>query len=173
MTDDEIRKSKRFERGLRLAIRSRISVLKLPSYADVVENALIIERDLEEIQEIRGKNKDQFITKSKQENEYEDSNKRVKISRFRKEKSPRRTHSYAKYGFNHETRQYYWVTRDCFAYGKLDHKIKDCPLKKKEEPRPPRLIAQARVYAISEQDSQASKLVVKGIIHFRRVILLV
>ncbi|RRT32201.1 hypothetical protein B296_00044808 [Ensete ventricosum] len=52
MTDDKIRKAKRFERGLRPTIRSRISALKLPIYADVVERALIIERDLEEIQEI-------------------------------------------------------------------------------------------------------------------------
>ncbi|RZS25383.1 hypothetical protein BHM03_00058572 [Ensete ventricosum] len=49
MTDDEIMKAKRFERGLRPAIRSRRSVLKLLSYDDVVERALIIERDLEEI----------------------------------------------------------------------------------------------------------------------------
>ncbi|RRT83612.1 hypothetical protein B296_00014265 [Ensete ventricosum] len=49
MTDDETKKSKRFERGLRPTIRSRISTLKLSSYADMVEMALIIERDFEEI----------------------------------------------------------------------------------------------------------------------------
>ncbi|RWW10097.1 hypothetical protein GW17_00026376 [Ensete ventricosum] len=88
MTDDEIRKSKRFERGLRPAIRSQILTLKLSSYANVVKRALIIERDSKEIQEIRGKKKDKFTVKSKRENEYEDSNKRVKISGLRKEKSP-------------------------------------------------------------------------------------
>ncbi|RRT50523.1 hypothetical protein B296_00024511 [Ensete ventricosum] len=56
MTDDESRKAKRFERGLRLAIRSRKSTLKLQTYADVVERALKIKRDFGEIQEIRGKN---------------------------------------------------------------------------------------------------------------------
>ncbi|RWW87724.1 hypothetical protein BHE74_00003432 [Ensete ventricosum] len=173
MIDDEIRKLKRFERHLRLAKRSQILALKLSLYADVVERALIIERDLEEIQKIRGKNKDQFTAKSKLENEYEDSNKRVKISGFRKEKSPQRIQSCAKYGFNHETSQCYWVSRACFACGKLDHKIKDCLLKKKEEPRPPSSTAQARVYAISEQDSRASKSMVEGTIHFRRLILLV
>ncbi|RRT46396.1 hypothetical protein B296_00008396 [Ensete ventricosum] len=66
ITDDKIRKTKRFERGLRPAIRNWRSVLKLPSYADMVERALIIERDLEEIHEIWDKNyKDKFISKSK------------------------------------------------------------------------------------------------------------
>ncbi|RRT43555.1 hypothetical protein B296_00024551 [Ensete ventricosum] len=37
MTDDEIRKAKRFERGLRPTIRSQISILKLSLYTDVVE----------------------------------------------------------------------------------------------------------------------------------------
>ncbi|RWV82441.1 hypothetical protein GW17_00056059 [Ensete ventricosum] len=57
-------KAKRFERGLRPTIRSRISALKLSSYSDIVEKALIIERDLEEVQEIVSKNyKDKFISK--------------------------------------------------------------------------------------------------------------
>ncbi|RWV94838.1 hypothetical protein GW17_00042586 [Ensete ventricosum] len=89
MNDNKTRKIKKFERGLRPVIRSQILALKLPSYADVVERALIIERDLEEIQEIRGKNyKDKFISKSKRGNEYENSNKRVKISRLGKGKPP-------------------------------------------------------------------------------------
>ncbi|RZR82846.1 hypothetical protein BHM03_00009374 [Ensete ventricosum] len=83
MIDDESRKAKRFERGLRLAIRSRISALKLTTYADVVERALIIERDLGEIQEIRGKKgKDRFISKSKRGNKLKSSNKRIKMSNF-------------------------------------------------------------------------------------------
>uniref|UniRef100_A0A804JW91 Uncharacterized protein n=1 Tax=Musa acuminata subsp. malaccensis TaxID=214687 RepID=A0A804JW91_MUSAM len=43
MTDDESRKARRFERGLRPAIRSRMSALKLQTYADTVERALKIE----------------------------------------------------------------------------------------------------------------------------------
>ncbi|RRT73248.1 hypothetical protein B296_00004228 [Ensete ventricosum] len=83
MIDDESRKTKRFERGLRPTIRSRILALKLQAYANVVERTLIIERDFEEIQEISGKcNKDKLTNKSKRENEYESSNKRVKTSRF-------------------------------------------------------------------------------------------
>ena len=46
---DEYRKARRFERGLRPAIRSRISALKLQVYTDVVERAFILEKDLEEI----------------------------------------------------------------------------------------------------------------------------
>ena len=86
ITDDEIRKAQKFERGLRPAIRSRILALKLQAYADVVERALIIERDLEEIQEIRDKKDKKFISKSKRGNESETSYKRIKISKFEKEK---------------------------------------------------------------------------------------
>ncbi|RRT47525.1 hypothetical protein B296_00021282 [Ensete ventricosum] len=70
-------------------IRSRISALKLPSYSDMVEKALIIERDLDEVQEIVSKNyKDKFISKSKRVNEYENSTKRVKMSELEKRKPP-------------------------------------------------------------------------------------
>ncbi|CAD5168201.1 unnamed protein product, partial [Musa acuminata subsp. malaccensis] len=160
ITDDEIRKAKKFERGLRPAIRSRISALKLQVYADVVERALIIERDLEEIQEIRDKKDKKFISKSKRGNESETSYKRVKMSRFEKEKPPPRTHSCAKCGLNHETSQCFRTTGACFACGKLDHQVRDCPLNKKKEPLPPKSTAHARVYAITEQDSRASKSVV-------------
>ncbi|RZS25858.1 hypothetical protein BHM03_00059141 [Ensete ventricosum] len=158
-------KAKRFERGLRPGIRSQISALKLFSYADVVESALIIERDLEEIQEIVGKNyKDKFTNKSKRVNEYENSNKRVKMSGLEKGKPPQRTQTCVKCGYNHETSKCFRVTGTCFACGKLDHKVKDCPLNKKKEPLPPKTIAHTRVYAITEQDSRASKSVVEGII---------
>ncbi|RRT33528.1 hypothetical protein B296_00039413 [Ensete ventricosum] len=104
MTDNKIRKAKRFERGIRPVIRSRLSILKLPSYADVVERALIIERDLKKIQKIMGKNyKDKLTSKSKRGNKYENSNKRVKMSGLGKGKPPQRTQPYVKYGYNHET----------------------------------------------------------------------
>ncbi|RRT55901.1 hypothetical protein B296_00029428 [Ensete ventricosum] len=151
MTDDEIRKIKRFERGLRPKIRSQILAVKLPSYADVVERALIIERDLEEIQEIMGKNyKDKFTSISKRVNVYENSNKRNKMSGLEKGKPPQRTQSCVKCGYNHETSKCFQVTRACFACEKLDNKVKDCPLNKKKEPLPPRMTAHARVYAITE-----------------------
>ena len=69
-----------------------MSALKLQTYANTVERALKIEIDMEEIQEIMGKNKkDRFTSKSKRENEYEASNKRIKTSRFEKGKPLRRT----------------------------------------------------------------------------------
>ena len=52
-----------------------------------------------------------------------------------------------------------------FACGKLDHKIKDCPLNKKKELLPHKSSAHVRVYAITEYDSKTSELVVEGIIH--------
>ena len=52
-----------------------------------------------------------------------------------------------------------------FVCGKLDHKIKVCPLNKKKESLPPKSSAHVRVYAITEYDSETSELVVKGIMH--------
>ena len=166
MIDDEYRKARRFERGLRPAIRSRISALKLQVYTDVVERAFILEKDLEEIQEIRDKNsKDKFVGKSKRGNEAERSNEKVKVPRFEKGTLSQRTLSCTKCGRNHETSECFRVTGACFAYGKLDHKVRDCPLNKKKEPLLPKPTAHARVYAITEQNSRASKSVVEGILH--------
>ena len=99
MIDDEYRKARRLERGLRPAIRSRISVLKLQVYTDVVERAFILEKDLAEIQEIRDKNsKDKFVGKSKRGNEAERSNEKVKVPRFEKGTPSQRTLSCTKCG---------------------------------------------------------------------------
>ncbi|XP_018685045.2 uncharacterized protein LOC103995568 isoform X2 [Musa acuminata AAA Group] len=162
ITDDESRKAKRFERGLKPAIRSWISVLKLQTYADVVERAMIIEKNIEEIQEIRGKNdKDKFTNKNKRGNESKNGNKRIKTTRFEKEKPPQRTRSCVKCGLNHETSQCFRVIGACFACGKLDHKVKYCPLNEKKEPLPPISSTRTRVSVIAEQDFKASKSMVE------------
>ena len=57
------------------------------------------------------------------------------------------------------------MTRAYFACGKLNHKIKDCPLNKKKESLPYKSSAHVRVYVITEYDSKASELVVEGTIH--------
>ncbi|RWW59939.1 hypothetical protein BHE74_00033093 [Ensete ventricosum] len=86
------------------------------------------------------------------------------MSRLGKGKPPQRTQSCAKCGYIHETSKYFRVTGACFACGKLDHKVNDCPLNKKKEPLPPKTIAHTRVvYAITEHDSRASKSVVEGV----------
>ena len=43
---DETIKARRFERGLRPAIRSRLTTLNLQTYKEVVEHALLVEVDL-------------------------------------------------------------------------------------------------------------------------------
>ena len=52
-----------------------------------------------------------------------------------------------------------------FAYGNLDHKIKDCALNKKKESLPHKSSAHVIVHVITEYDSKASELVVEGTIH--------
>ena len=56
------------------------------------------------------------------------------------------------------------MTGAYFAYGNLDHKIKDCPLNKKKESLPHKSSAHVRVYVITEYDSKAFELVVEGTI---------
>ena len=50
---DEQSKCRRFLEGLRPAIKSRLSILKLNVYADLVDRAIIAERDLAESQKAR------------------------------------------------------------------------------------------------------------------------
>ncbi|XP_058075840.1 uncharacterized protein LOC131224339 [Magnolia sinica] len=58
MIQDEARKAKKFERGLRGSIRNKLTPLKLRLYADVVERALMIERDNEEFWKSRNQKRE-------------------------------------------------------------------------------------------------------------------
>ena len=57
------------------------------------------------------------------------------------------------------------MTGAYFACENLDHKIKDCPLDKKKESLPHKSSAHVKVYVITEYDSKAFELVVKGTIY--------
>ena len=45
MVDIEVRKARHFERGLREEIQGLVSIFKLETYVEVVDRALIVERN--------------------------------------------------------------------------------------------------------------------------------
>lgn len=54
----------------------------------------------------------------------------------------------------------------CFAYEKLDHKVKDYPLNNK---LPPKSLAHTKVYIITEHNSKTSKSLIEGIIYVSNI----
>ena len=45
---DDVRKAKKFQRGLRLSIRTRMAALRLKAYSEVVETAKVVEKECED-----------------------------------------------------------------------------------------------------------------------------
>ncbi|XP_030936300.1 uncharacterized protein LOC115961460 [Quercus lobata] len=53
---DDVRKAKKFQRGLRPSIKTRMAALRLKSYFEVVEIAKVVEKECEDYQRIRSQN---------------------------------------------------------------------------------------------------------------------
>ena len=60
--------------------------------------------------------------------------------------------------------EYRWKTGGCFNCGKLDHKVKDCPVMKQNEAKPAeqKSKANARVFSLTRQGAETSEDVVTG-----------
>ena len=54
---DDVRKAKKFQRGLRPSIRTRMATLQLKAYSEVVETVKVVEKECEDYQKIRDQNK--------------------------------------------------------------------------------------------------------------------
>ena len=50
---DDVRKAKKFQRGLRPSIITRMATLQLKTYFKVVETAKVVEKELEDYKKIR------------------------------------------------------------------------------------------------------------------------
>ena len=50
MVDDEYRKAKKFESGLRGPIQDRVNMLNMPTYAEVLDKAILAEANLNRYQ---------------------------------------------------------------------------------------------------------------------------
>ena len=67
---DNVRKAKKFQRGLRPIIRTRMATLRLKAYSKVVETTKVVEKKCEDYQKIRDQNKKKSKPKgSQKENE--------------------------------------------------------------------------------------------------------
>jgi hypothetical protein len=65
-----------------------------------------------------------------------------------------------KCGKNHDTKDCCRVNGACFRCGKMGHLVKDCPMQAQQQQEKPKV--HRRVFAITQQDAQASQLVIQG-----------
>ncbi|KAI9160100.1 hypothetical protein LWI28_005107 [Acer negundo] len=175
--DDESR-GRRFLDGLHPDIQSKVEVLKLTRYADIVDRALIAERSLEECkkaQDVFKRNNQQGGSRNggafRQGSQFNKHNtgggkgneKTVGDTPFKKNfphcQRCGRTHA----------GECYMINEACFGCGKMDHQIRDCPKRRYDskdastyKTQQKKLKTQGRVFAITEQDARASNDVVSG-----------
>ncbi|RVW21225.1 hypothetical protein CK203_114569 [Vitis vinifera] len=144
-TEEE--KALKFQDGLKPYLKNKISILKLGVYSEVVDRALIVEKDNEELHQYR-----------------EQQRKRNRSDGAHDGACPT-------CGKKHGGRPCYRETGACFGCGKQGHLIRDCPEKRKfiigkpkeenkEDKQKPK--AQGRVFAMTHQDAQATSDMVTG-----------
>uniref|UniRef100_A0A2N9IFH6 CCHC-type domain-containing protein n=1 Tax=Fagus sylvatica TaxID=28930 RepID=A0A2N9IFH6_FAGSY len=169
---NEDSKARRFEEGLRPRIKTSVIAFELTTYRAVVNKALLIERGLNETQadrDDRQKKKPRPTgPQSGQSSGGQAERQAIQTTTSNKQSSCSRC------GRSHAEKDCRWLSGACFACGQQGHKIVDCP-KKKEPQAAPTLATrqnngnqrpknQGRVYALTQQDANASNAVIIGII---------
>uniref|UniRef100_A0A2N9FT08 Reverse transcriptase n=1 Tax=Fagus sylvatica TaxID=28930 RepID=A0A2N9FT08_FAGSY len=169
---EEDSKARRFEEGLRPRIKTSVIAFELTTYRAVVNKALLIERGLNETQADR---EDRQKKKPRPTGPQSGQSSGGQAKRLGNQTTTGNAQSScSRCGRSHAEKDCRWLSGACFACGQQGHKIADCP-KKKEPQAAPTFAArqnngnqgprnQGRVYALTQQDANASNAVITGII---------
>ncbi|RVW53996.1 hypothetical protein CK203_072960 [Vitis vinifera] len=165
-TEEE--KALKFHDGLKPYLKNKISILKLGVYSEVVDRALIVEKDNEELHQYR----EQQMKRNRSDGAHGNQAQRRSTSRRNQNKGKTVQNldgACPTCGKKHGGRPCYRETGACFGCGKQGHLIRDCPENRKfitgkpkkenkedkQKPKP-----QGRVFAMTHRDAQATSDVV-------------
>ncbi|RVW61725.1 Transposon Ty3-I Gag-Pol polyprotein [Vitis vinifera] len=127
MISEEGEKARRFQQGLRPAIRNRLVPLAIRDYSELVKRALLVEQDIDETNQIREQKGDR---KGKQRM---GESSQGPQQRQRTQQFERRPSFYAGEG---QIAQRAAANRVCYGCGAGDHLWRDCPLRGTQQARP-------------------------------------
>ena len=162
MVDIEVRKARHFERGLKEEIQGPVSMFKLETYAQVVDRALIAERNCKRLSKTNDKER-----KPKLGNFLKGKSSGGSFKKHGVSNSSKKTHQAClRCGKNHSG-TCYLETGACFKCGKTGHFIKDCPKQQNEQTdkangNQQKLEVVGRVFAVTKQDAETCPSVVSG-----------
>ncbi|RVW18432.1 Transposon Ty3-G Gag-Pol polyprotein [Vitis vinifera] len=167
-TEEE--KALKFQDGLKPYLKNKISILKLGVYSEVVDRALIAEKDNEELHQYREQQRKRNRSDGAHGNQ---AQRRSTLERNQNKGKTAQNLDGAcpTCGKKHGGRPCYRETGACFGCGKQGHLIRDCPENRKfitgkpkeenkEDKQKPK--AQGRVFAMTHRDAQATSDVVTG-----------
>ncbi|RVW79287.1 Transposon Ty3-I Gag-Pol polyprotein [Vitis vinifera] len=167
-TEEE--KALKFQDGLKPYLKNKISILKLGVYSEVVDRALIAEKDNEELHQYR----EQQRKRNRSDGAHGNQAQRRSTSGRNQNKGKAVQNldgACPTCGKKHGGKPCYRETGACFGCGKKGHLIRDCPENRKfitgkpkeenkEDKQKPK--AQGRVFAMTHRDAQATSDVVTG-----------
>ncbi|XP_010648083.1 uncharacterized protein LOC104878882 [Vitis vinifera] len=127
-TEEE--KTLKFQDGLKPYLKNKISILKLSVYSEVVDRALIAEKDNEELHQYREQQRKRNRNDGAHGNQ---AQKRFALSRNQnKGKATQNLDGICPTcGKKHRGRSCYRETGACFGCGKQGHMVRDCPESRK------------------------------------------
>lgn len=171
-------KCRKFLEGLRPNIKGRLTILKINNYADLVDRAILAEKDILEAQVTR----DQRNKKNPQGGPQNGSSYRQGPHSQKyngggnkwdnkgvPDDTARRNYPICRHCERRHPGECHWKTGACFACGESGHRIMDCPKRRSEttntqtnegQRKKPRV--QGRVFALTEKDAEVSNDVVSG-----------